>query len=49
MEAMKDLWDFFRSRRKYWLLPTVIFILLAGILGIGAGSLTLAPLIYTLF
>jgi hypothetical protein len=49
MEVIKDLMEFFKSRRKYWLLPTVLFILLAGILGIGIGSLSIAPLIYALF
>ena len=49
MEFMKDLWQFLRQRKKWWLLPMVIVLLLVGtLLILGSGS-ALAPFIYTLF
>jgi len=49
MEILKDLWLFIKERRKYWLAPIIIILLLLGILIVfGAGS-ALAPFIYTLF
>jgi hypothetical protein len=49
LELMKDLWGFMRVRKKYWLVPLVVVMLLLGtLIVLGQGS-TVAPFIYTLF
>ena len=49
IELLKDLWAFMRERKKFWLLPIVIvLVLLGGLLIIAQGS-AIAPFIYTLF
>jgi hypothetical protein len=49
MEFLKDLWLFMRERKKFWLAPIIVILLLLGILIVfGAGS-AIAPFIYTLF
>lgn len=46
---MKELWAFLRERKKLWLLPViVVMVLLGGLLVLAQGSV-LAPFIYTLF
>jgi hypothetical protein len=48
-DLLKDLWAFMRERKKFWLLPIVIvLVLLGGLLIIAQGS-AIAPFIYTLF
>lgn len=48
-ELLKDLWDFMRVRKKFWMAPLlVIMLLLGGLLVIAHGS-AIAPFIYTLF
>jgi len=48
LDILKEIWDFLRVRKKWWLWPIVISVLLAGLLIMFAGSSTMAP-IYTLF
>lgn len=49
LDLLKDLWDFMRERKKFWLAPIVILLLLLGVLVVlGQGS-AVAPFIYTLF
>lgn len=49
MDFLKELWAFLRFRKKLWLLPIIILILvLGGLLGLAKGSVV-APFIYTLF
>ncbi len=43
-----ELWSFMRERKKFWLLPLLLMILLLGLLLIFAQSSPLAPFIYTL-
>jgi hypothetical protein len=48
-DLLKDLWAFMRERKKFWLLPIIIvLVLLGGLLIIAQGS-AIAPFIYTLF
>ncbi|MEW6687573.1 MAG: DUF5989 family protein [Pseudomonadota bacterium] len=48
-DLIKDLWAFMRVRKKYWLLPIVlVLVLVGGLLVLTQGS-ALAPFIYTLF
>lgn len=49
MDILKDLWGFMRVRKKYWLLPIIMIMLLFGGLIVLSGGSALAPFIYTLF
>jgi len=49
MEILRDLWGFMRERKKYWLAPIIIVLLILGILIVFGGSSALAPFVYTLF
>ena len=49
MEFLKDLWGFLKVRKKFWLLPLIIVLLLFGILIVFTSGTAIAPFIYTLF
>lgn len=49
LDVLVDLWAFMRQRKKYWLLPIVLVLLVLGGLLIFAQSSAVAPFIYTLF
>ncbi len=49
LEFLKDLWDFMRERKKFWLAPIVIVMVLLGGLIVFAQGSAVAPFIYTLF
>ena len=49
LELMSELWKFLRERKKFWLLPIVIVLVLFGALLIFAQGSAVAPFIYTLF
>lgn len=49
MEFFMDLWGFLRTRKKYWLLPIILTLLLFGGLIILTSGSAIAPFIYTLF
>jgi hypothetical protein len=49
MAFLKELWAFLRSRKKLWIAPIIlVMLLLGGLLVLAQGSI-LAPFIYTLF
>ncbi len=49
IEFFKDLYDYMRSNKKFWLAPIiVVLVLLGALLVLGQGSVV-APFIYTLF
>ena len=49
MEILKELWSFLRVRKKLWLAPIiVVLVILGGLLILAQGSVV-APFIYTLF
>ena len=49
MSFVSELWEFMRVRKKFWLLPIlVMMVLLGGLLVLAQGS-AVAPFIYTLF
>ena len=49
MSFLKELWMFLRARKKLWLLPIIIImVLLGGLLVLAQGSV-ISPFIYTLF
>ncbi|MCA9521874.1 MAG: hypothetical protein KC609_12910 [Myxococcales bacterium] len=45
----KELWQYMRVRKKWWLFPIVVFLVLLGLILILGKSSPLAPLIYPLF
>ncbi len=47
--VLRDLWDFLRERKKFWLLPIVLVMLLLGGLLVFTKGSVLAPLLYPLF
>jgi hypothetical protein len=49
IDFLKDLWDFMRERKKFWLAPIIIVMLLLGVLIVVAQGSAVAPFIYTLF
>ena len=49
MEFLKELWAFLRIRKKLWLAPIIIVLLVLGGLLIVAQGSVVAPFIYTLF
>ena len=46
---LKDLWGFLRERKKFWLLPLILVLLLFGALTVLTSGTAIAPFIYTLF
>jgi Family of unknown function (DUF5989) len=46
---LAELWDFLRTRKKYWLLPIVLMMVAFGGLLLLAQGSAVAPFIYTLF
>jgi hypothetical protein len=49
LDLLKDLWAFMRERKKYWLAPIIIVLVLLGALIVMAQGSAVAPFIYTLF
>jgi hypothetical protein len=49
LDLIKDFWDFMRVRKKFWLAPIVIIMLLLGGLLVASQGSVVAPFIYTLF
>ena len=49
MEFIKEFWEFLRVRKKYWLLPILLVLVIFGGLIILAQGSAVAPFIYTLF
>ncbi len=49
LDLFKDVWKFMRQRKKFWLLPLVLVMLLLGTVLVLAQGSAIAPFIYTLF
>ena len=49
LELLKDIWDFLRVRKKYWLAPLIITIVLMGTLIVFTQGSVVAPFIYSIF
>jgi len=49
IDFIKELWAFMRARKKFWLLPIIIVLLLLGGLIVFVQGSAVAPFIYTLF
>jgi hypothetical protein len=49
MSLLKELWLYMRERKKFWLLPIlIVMVILGGLIVLAQGS-AVAPFIYTLF
>ena len=49
MDFLKDLWGFLITRKKFWLMPVIIILLLLGLIIVFSSGSAIAPFIYTLF
>ena len=49
LDLTKDIWDYLKVRKKYWLAPLIITIILMGALIIFTQGSVVAPLIYSIF
>jgi hypothetical protein len=49
MEFLRDFWMFLKERKKFWLVPIILILLLLGVLVVFVGGSAAAPFIYTLF
>jgi hypothetical protein len=49
IDFFKDLWAFLGKRKKYWLLPVILVLLLLGTLLVLTQGSAVAPFIYTIF
>ena len=49
MSFLAELWEFMRARKKFWLLPLVLLMLVFGGLVVLTKGSAVAPFIYTIF
>jgi hypothetical protein len=49
LDLLKDLWAFMKERKKFWLLPIILVLILLGALIVLTQGSAVAPFIYTLF
>ncbi len=49
LDLIVDIWDFMKVRKKYWLAPLIITIVLMGALLVFTQGSVVAPFIYTIF
>ena len=49
IDLLRDIWDFLKIRKKYWLSPLIITIVFMGALIVFTQGSVVAPFIYTLF
>jgi hypothetical protein len=48
-ELLLELWSFMKERKKFWLLPIILCLVLLGTLVVFTSGTAIAPFIYTLF
>ena len=46
---VRDLWDYLKVRKKFWLLPILLLLLLLGLLIVFTEGTALSPFLYILF
>ena len=49
LSILREFWDYLRLRKKWWLMPIIIFLFMLGALIFFTEGSVLAPFIYTLF
>jgi hypothetical protein len=49
MDFLKEFWEFIKVRKKFWMLPILIFLVIFGVLIVLSQGSAVAPFIYTIF
>ncbi len=49
MDFIKEFWEFLKVRKKYWLLPIILVLVIFGGLIVLTQGTAVAPFIYTIF
>ena len=49
LDLLKDIWDFLKIRKKYWLAPLILTIVFMGALLVFTQGSVVAPFIYSIF
>ena len=49
MSFISEMWSFLRVRKKYWLIPALLFLVIFGALIVLSQGSAVAPFIYTIF
>ena len=49
IEIVVDLWKYLRCRKKIWLAPVILMLLLLGVLIFSSSGTAIAPFVYTVF
>ena len=49
IELITDIWDYLKVRKKYWLAPLIVTIVLMGVLIVFTQGSVVAPFIYSIF
>ncbi len=49
MSFISEMWSFLRIRKKYWLIPALLFLVIFGALIVLSQGSAVAPFIYTIF
>lgn len=49
LALMRDIWQFIRFRKRYWLLPIIVFLFLLSLFIVFAEGSAVAPFIYSIF
>jgi len=49
IDLLREIWALMRERKKFWLLPIVVILVLFGVLIVLTQGSVIAPFIYTLF
>lgn len=49
LSVISEFWEFLRHRKKFWLLPIVLMLLMLGIVIVMTANSALAPFIYSIF
>lgn len=49
MDFLRDMWSFLKERKKFWLIPIILVLVLLGVIIVLGGSSAIAPFVYTLF
>jgi hypothetical protein len=49
LSVLAEFWEFLKVRKKYWLAPVVLVLLMTGLLLVATEGSAIAPFIYTLF
>jgi hypothetical protein len=49
LDLIKDIWDFLKVRKKFWLAPLIVTIVMMGALLVLTQGSVVAPFIYSIF